>query len=197
MDKLIIDKCQSVLADNGLIVFQSDTVLGIMARISKDAIRKVNRFKNRRMGKNYSLICSDLSHLKSLVSISNKQLDIIAKNVPGLFTFIIRPKEVFSKELRLIISSEGNLGFRVPTSKLMLKIAADSEFPVLATSANLSGQASVYTLEDLETQVGENIKEIDLVIQSSTKLKIVASTVVDLAGPVVKILRKGSGKLKL
>lgn len=180
-----------------MVILESDTVLGIMARISQEAIRKVDFFKNREIGKNYSLICSDLNRLKSLVHINNKQLNVITKNVPGLFTFIVQPGGVFCKELELIISSEGKLGFRIPISRLMLEIAAECKFPVFATSANLSGQPSVYTLEKLKAQVGKKLKEVNLIIQPYAKSRIAASTVVDLSGRVPKILREGSGKLEL
>lgn len=183
------------LSGNGLVVFPSDTVLGMMTRVSKEGVAKVNKFKKRATNKNYSLIFSSLVQLNQCLIISARNLEIIKKNTPGLFTFVVKPEKILNHEIKLLLSKEGKLGFRIPTSDLMLEIAKKCPFPILATSANLSGQPSVYSLEELRTQAGDSINNIDLIITSDTNPTNKASTVVDLSKSTPEILRKGSGHL--
>jgi L-threonylcarbamoyladenylate synthase len=189
-----------VLSLNGLVVFPSDTVLGIFAKVSKEGIDKVDKFKNRPKDKNYSLISSDLQNLKKLIDLPPKNFEIIGKNVPGLFTFVVKPTKLHSTDIEILLSSEGKLGFRIPTSNLMLEVARRCPFPVLATSANLSSQPSVHSFSDLEDQFRSgnllnHLNLIDLLLDLDSPYNLQSSTVVDLTTNPPTILRKGSGKL--
>lgn len=197
---IVYEKIINVLSNDGLVVFPSDTVLGVFAKISTGAISKLDKFKNRPNNKNYSLIVSDLTQLHQKVELSAKNIDVIKKNVPGFFTFVVKPKKIIDQKLNLILSPEHKLGFRIPTSNLMLEVASRSSFSILATSANLSGQPSVYSWNNLEDQFTSNdlldhLNLLDLVINFDIPGKCLSSTVVDLTTTPPAILREGSGKL--
>lgn len=192
-----LQEVAEVLGVDGLVVFPSDTVLGLMAKIGTKTIGKVDSFKLRTNEKNYSLICSDIIQLKQYVRLENQVLDQIKTNLEGLFTFVVEPKEVLRPEISLILSGTGKLGFRIPKSQFMRRLAKLCPYPLLATSANISGQPSVYTLDELREQ-NAKINHIDLIVQSKLAnfKKNPASTVVDLSNNS-EILRQGNSTIKI
>ncbi len=193
--KKVIEQASVILGRDGLVVLPSDTVLGLLAKVSKAGIAKLDKFKKRRSGKNYSLIFSDTDHLQEYLDISEDNMKIVTKNSPGLFTFVVKPIKIINKDIDLILGSDHQVGFRIPTSELMRKLAIKCNFPIVATSANLSGKPSVYNHIELIDQVWDKINDIDLIIESDTSAHRQASTVIDLTGPSPTILREGSGKL--
>ena len=191
----LIAKIQQGLRNNNLVVFPSDTVLGLFSRASKKALGRLNKFKNRTSEKNYSLIGSNIKNIERFISIDENNLGVIKKNTPGYFTFVIKPDSIKNDDILNILSSDRTLGFRIPKSKLMRMIVNELDFPIIATSANLSGLPAIYNLSELKQQVGEKINNIGLIVEFTKTTKIASSTVVDLTKNPPQILREGSGKL--
>jgi tRNA A37 threonylcarbamoyladenosine synthetase subunit TsaC/SUA5/YrdC len=60
--------------------------------------------------------------------------------------------------------------------------------PIVGTSANLSGQPSALTADEVHSQFGD---KLDLVIDSG-RCRARESTIVDVTGEVPKLLREGA-----
>jgi tRNA threonylcarbamoyl adenosine modification protein (Sua5/YciO/YrdC/YwlC family) len=190
ISKETIEQIQSVIQAGGLVVFPSDTVLGVMAKLDEDSIRKVDELKKRTAGKSYAVIFDTLESVLKLMKLPKDQQKVLRDNTPGLFTFVLRPEAIYNDDLKLALSKEGTIGIRVPESGLMRLIASKCLY--FATSANLSGMPPVYTVSELEGQL--DISKIDLIVEAKSSDRNLASTVVDLTGSEPKILRQGSGE---
>ena len=81
------------------------------------------------------------------------------------------------------------IGFRMPDNKVAFLLIKRAGVPVVAPSANISGNKPPVSAKEVLRDLGG---EIDIVIDGG-KTKIgVESTVVDMTGRIPKILREGA-----
>ncbi len=185
----VINNTITILKSNGLVVFPSDTVYGLLCDAANEqAVKKLIDFKNRPPGKAISVFC-DFKLINKLVKINKQQQKIIKEILPGPFTIILPSKHQVNK---LLESEKGTLGIRIPMDQLINRLIQEFGKPVTATSANLAGRPANYSIKTLLKELTNKQKElIDLVVDAGTLARNKPSTVVDLSQSDVKILRQG------
>jgi len=186
---LIINQTIKILNLNGLVVFPSDTVYGLLCdATNKTAVKKLIAFKNRPPGKAISVFCN-FELIDELVKINKQQKKIVKEILPGPFTVILPSKHKVDK---LLESEKRSLGIRIPMYRYIEILVNKFKKPITATSANLAGRSAHYSVNTLLDKTSEKQKKlIDLVVDSGTLPKNKPSTVVDLTEYNVKILRQG------
>lgn len=168
----------------------SDTVYGAVVDATNEvAVKKLIAFKNRPWGKPISVFVSDREMIRSLVVTSEKQEQMLDQLLPGPYTIVLPSKHKTSK---LLESERGSLGVRLPSYPFVTELAKLYGKPLTATSANLSGRSPHYSIESLLNQFPESKKElIDLIVDAGKLPHNKPSTIIDLTGDEVKMLRKG------
>jgi len=186
----IIDQVVTVLNRGGLVVFPSDTVYGLLVYANNEAaVKKLISFKNRSPGKAISVFVTDLPMLKKLVLTTDKQLKTVKELTPGPFTVVLDSKHRTSQ---LLESEKGALGVRIPDNVFINKLTKKFGRPITATSANLSGRSPHYSIDSLFKGLTKKKKAlIDLTIDAGKLPRNKPSTVIDLTGEKIKILRQG------
>ncbi len=185
----VINNTITILKSNGLVVFPSDTVYGLLCdATSEKAVQKLIAFKNRPPGKAISVFCNfDL--VNQLVIINNQQSTILKQILPGPFTIILASKHKVNK---LLESEKGTLGIRIPMYRYIETLVNQFKKPITATSANIAGRPAHYSINTLLNEIPDKKKDlIDLIIDAGTLARNKPSTVVDLIQSDVKILRQG------
>jgi len=174
-----IKKTASVLKKGGLVAFPTETVYGLGANLlDKRAIKKVYEIKERPRNKPLTIHVADTTIVEKMVGrIPLKAERLIDKYWPGPLTIIL--KDMSGKKI----------GFRMPDNKIASLLIKKAGVPVVAPSANISGNqpptSAKEVLRDLDGK-------IDIVIDGG-KTKIgIESTVVDMTGRRPKILREGA-----
>ena len=102
---------------------------------------------------------------------------------PGPLTVLIPKKPTLPKS----VSATETVGVRIPdheVARALLRAAG----PMAVTSANISGQASPSTAEEVFSQLNGRI---ELIIDGGKTPGGVPSTLVDCSGGTIKILREG------
>ncbi|MFA6017278.1 MAG: L-threonylcarbamoyladenylate synthase [Patescibacteria group bacterium] len=185
----VINNTISVLRSNGLVVFPSDTVYGLLCDATNErAVKKLILFKERPAGKPISVF-SNFSLINELTTISNQQSKTLKQILPGPFTIILPSKHKVNK---LLESETGTLGIRVPMYRYIELLVGQFKKPITATSANLAGRSPYYSIKSLLNGLTEKQKKlIDLVIDAGDLPRNKPSTVVDLTQSDVKVLRQG------
>ncbi len=185
----VINNTISVLKANGLVIFPTDTVYGLLCDATREiAVRKLLAFKNRPAGKPISVF-SNLKLVGSLINISENQKNLIQEMIPGPFTFIFPSKHKVNK---LLESESGTLGIRIPMYRYIEVLVNQFKKPITATSANLAGSSPHYSIKSLLNELSEKqSQQIDLIIDAGDLPRNKPSTVVDLSQSDVKILRQG------
>ena len=150
---------------------------------------KIYEIKKRPRNKPVSVIVKDSSQIYDLAIINKLQEKYIAKYLPGQVTLIFlsldQDKFPFS-----------SIGIRIPNYKITQLISQSFNSPYITTSANISNYPPAYEVGDFINQLsGENSKP-DLILDAGKLPLKNLSTVVDLTGNKIKILRQGAIKVK-
>ena len=189
-DLKLITEC---LNDGGLIVYPTDTVYALGCDIhSRSGIERVARIKNIKAEKaDFSFVFYDLSH----ISEYTKQFDtstfkLLKRNLPGPFTFIL---EANSSIPKLFKSKKRTLGIRIPNNEICRTIVNHFGRPIISTSIHDEDEVLEYTT-DPELIYEKYQDQVDLVIDGGYGNNE-ASTVVDLTGNEIEIIREGIGEL--
>lgn len=185
MDKSDISKAISALKNGQVIVYPTDTLYGLGADIYNDiAVRKVFEIKKRPFNDPLSIAVSNFIELEKIAFINDKTKILINKFLPGKLTLILKKKDVVSD---LITAGLDKVAVRIPDNKIALELL--SEFgPLTATSANVHGLKTPGIINDISMQFKDNIA----VYLDNGKVEDQASTIVDITGEKVRIVRQGA-----
>lgn len=193
----ISNSFKSFLDANRIVLINTDTVPGIITKLSdKDSIDEIYKIKGRSKKSPCAIFVSDLEMAKKFCEIDEKNLDLMNNCLPGYFTFILKIKNEILKTIsKNVISYSDNIykiGIRIPKSEAILEIIRDLDEPLVATSANISGEKTPKNIEEVDIRIRKKIAYFDLV---STNPKGLSSTIIDLTKTQPEIIRNGSGVL--
>ncbi|MDX9704590.1 MAG: L-threonylcarbamoyladenylate synthase [Weeksellaceae bacterium] len=187
-----IEQIVEVLKNGGLIIYPSDTVYGLGCDITHPkAMEKLCRIKGIKPEKaQFSFVCNDLSHLAYYTrQISNSHFKLLKRALPGPFTFVLEA----SNNLPHTYKNRKTVGIRVPDHLIPRMIVEKLGNPIASTSIYDEDEIIEYTT-DPELIAERFDKLVDLVIDSGIGDNK-ASSVIDLSGEEVVILREGKGDI--
>jgi L-threonylcarbamoyladenylate synthase len=185
-----IKAAEEIIKAGGMVLFPSDTVyiLAVDPRNPK-AVEKLLGFKNRWAGKAISVAVADLEMANEYVVLEEKAKNICQKLLPGPFTIVMGGRHKIAKGIE---AENGTLGIRIPDNPYIAQLVERLGFPVTATSANLSGRAPHYSVTSFWRNLSKKKQgEIDLIIDAGKLPKNKPSTVIDISGGDIEILRRG------
>ncbi len=178
-------KAVEILRHGGLVAFPTDTVYGVGSlAFNPLSILAIFAAKDRPLDKAVPVligVVDDLSRVAFDVPAAAAKL--ASRFWPGPLTLVF-PKH---PSLPDVISANSTVGVRIPdhaAARKLLRLAG----PMAVTSANLSGQPSPSTAEEVQAQLGGRIA---LILDGGRTPGGVPSTVVDCVGPDPQILREG------
>lgn len=175
------------LREGKLVVFPTDTVYGIGGDATDPkVIEAIYRAKERERGKPLAVVMSGMEMIMEWCEVSNEGFRAMMENFPGPYTFIVKLKK--GKELA---GQKEKIGIRIPNHFFLRKLVLDFKKPIIATSANLSGNKDPVRIEEVESKL---IKAAAVAIDCGETQHKKSSTIVDLVER--KILRKGAGEFK-
>lgn len=177
-----------ILNMGGIIIFPTDTAFGIGCRIDKkDAVKKLFEIRKRPQDQATPVLVSDKKMAKDYLFTIDKKVekDLMDKYWPGALTIILPAKKDLVPDL--VRGGGNNLGVRVPANDTILEIIKQVGVPILGPSANLSGEQTPYSIEDLNTNL---TRYVDFIVNGECVFKK-ASTVIDCSKNPWQILRQG------
>lgn len=190
-----IDQAITILKTGGLVIFPCETVYGVAVDSANvDAVKKLNTYKERPLGKPYAIMCSNQKMAEGYVELNSTAKHLYKTFLPGPVTIISRGR---GKVARGIESETGTLGVRIPDYNFMLNLIEKFGRPIVATSANASYQRRPYKLSDILDNLSSKQKGlIDLMVDAGELPHNEPSTVIDTTLDDPMILRQGEIKLK-
>ncbi len=190
ISSIVINRAAEIIKKGGLVVFPSDTVYILAVDpTNKIAVKKLLAFKNRWTGKAISIAVADKKMALDYVKLSKNEEKLYANLLPGPFTIVSKGR---GKVALGIEAENGTLGIRIPDNKYIKKLVETLQGPVTATSANLAGRKSNYSVKSFLNQLSLVKKEmIDLVVDGGKLPKNKPSTVIEAGGGEIKVLRRG------
>ena len=189
----VVEKAVEVLGRGGIVIYPTETLYGVgVDATNPKAVKKLSEYKNRPLGKPYSIAVSDIKMAEEYVDLNETARNLYRGFLPGPLTIISKGKHKVSPGIE---SEHGTLGIRIPDYKLVTDIVKKLSKPITSTSANASYKKRPYKISDILKNLSQKQKDlIDLIIDAGTLPKNDPSTVVDttLDDPVT--LRQGEIK---
>jgi len=186
--KGVLKKTIETLNNGGIVAFPTETFYGLGVRFDKEeSLKKLYELKKRPEEKPMPLIIGDRTLLPIIAESVNKAAEsLMDKFWPGPLTMILKAKEGLSSYLT---AGTGKVAVRIPGDSFALHLAQEAGFPITATSANISGMPPA---EDAETVMEYFGNKINIIIDGGKTQGGLPSTIVDIAGGDVKMLREGA-----
>ncbi len=173
-----------VIRNHGVAAFPTETVYGVGVKFgSKEALNKLMEAKNRDYSKAITLMVAHQNDIEKYAYVSDDARKIIKAFMPGMITLVFKKKESVDS---MMTNGKETIGIRIPDHKYVLSLLK-SVGPMLVTSANLSNHPNTTCTNEVLEQLDGRI---DIVVDGKTSDNI-ASTVVDVSGTDLKILREG------
>ena len=105
---------------------------------------------------------------------------------PGKLTIILKKKQNLFNYLTCGFDT---IGIRIPNDRQLLEVLKKVDFPLAETSCNLSGEKEYCNANEIREKLGNTV---DLIIDGGEINKNIPSTVIEIVGDEIKVIRQGA-----
>ncbi len=180
-----IERAVSILRGDGVLAYPTDTVYGLGCDIkSKKAVERVYRIKRMKPDQPLAFICPDLGDLAKYAIVDDRTYRLMRRLTPGPYCFIL---EATREVPRILQMKRKTVGIRVPHDEVALALVRALGNPIVSTTASKDGEP----LAD-PGEIDDEFSGLDLVLDGGYG-GLVSSTVLDLTGRDIVIVREGAG----
>lgn len=183
-----IDAAIKALKEGGVILYPTDTVWGLGCDATNEkAVEKIYKIKKRVDSKSLIILVSDMDMVcryikivpeiaEQLTEVSDTPLTIIYPGAIGLASNVI--------------ASDGTIGMRIPNHEFCEQLLKKFHRPIVSTSANISGEPTPLTFQEIDDKISESVDFIaDVIFEEGSTGK--PSSIIKLGtGGEVEIIRK-------
>jgi L-threonylcarbamoyladenylate synthase len=183
-----IDEAVAALAAGRLVAFPTETVYGLGADSTSDgAVARVYEAKGRPVFNPLIAHVPDLEAAERLVQLTDSARRLARAFWPGPLTLVL-PRAPDCRVSLLASAGLDTLAVRIPDHPLALSLLRAVGRPLVAPSANPSGQLSPTTAQHVREALGDKVA---LVLDGGPCRVGIESTVIDLSGRRPALLRPG------
>jgi L-threonylcarbamoyladenylate synthase len=186
-DEIGLNAAALLLCSGRQVVIPTETVYGLAANaLDFDAVEEIFAIKGRPATNPLIVHVHSISQAESLGDF-NKRATLLADAFwPGPLTIVIEALDVIPTN---VTAGGTTVGLRMPNHLLTLQLIETCGLPIAAPSANRSEGISPTTVDDVIRSLGE---EAPPILDGGPCTVGIESTVVDVTGDVVRILRPGA-----
>lgn len=183
-----IKRVVEVLEKGGVIAYPTDTVYGLGCDLmNKQAIESLYQIKGMQRDKNLAFICPDLADISKYAIVENATYRVLRRFLPGPYCFILQATRDVPKMVQM---NKKTVGIRVPANAVVQAIVRELGRPIISTTAARPGEQPMVD----PWEIKETFSGLELVVDAGD-CGIVPSTVVDLSGGEIVIVREGAGPI--
>lgn len=184
-----LKQAAQILQAGGLGAIPTDSSYALVCRLDdKSAVDQLRRVRGVDEKHHLTLLCRDLSELANFARVDNRQYRLLKMATPGPFTFILEATKEVPR--RVSHPSRRTIGLRVPDHKVSQDLLALMGEPLLATTLIPPGETEA--LNDA-SEISERFDRQLQVIVDAGACPLQPTTVVDLSGDEVLLIRRGRG----
>ena len=181
---------KEALNNHQVIAFPTETVFGLGVFYDDErAYELLNQVKRRREDKPYTLMLYDLEEIDKYAFVEKDVLNALKNFMPGPVTLLLRCKECVPA---YVTHNTGVIGVRIPSNKEALDLLRYLEKPLLVPSANRADQKPAMN----DKEVKEIFSDEVAVIVPGQSVGGLPSTIIDLTGNEIKLVRQGPVSLE-
>ena len=186
----LIKQVIDVLDRGGILAYPTDSGYALGCALgNKSAMERIIRIRQLKKHHHFTLMLKDLSHVGEYAKLNNSGFRLMKKILPGPYTFILEGAKDIPN--RLLNGNRKTIGIRVSSNAIVQSILEDIVEPIMSVSLIIKGY-EFYNCNDVKAVLNGSI---DLVIDAG-HCPPEPTTVIDISGDEVLILREGSGSLE-
>jgi L-threonylcarbamoyladenylate synthase len=170
-----------------VIAFPTETLYGLGAdALNPAAVEKAFQLKGRDATNPIPVLIADRAMLLNMVSeVPPLAEKLIARFWPGPLTIVLPARRDLPRPL---VNAAGGIGVRVSSQPIAAELVRAFGHPLTATSANPSGKPPARTTQEAREYFSG---QIDIFIDGGKLTSQTGSTVVEISGDLLKIIREG------
>jgi L-threonylcarbamoyladenylate synthase len=187
-DPRLVEEAARVLRSGGLVGLPTETVYGLAARaLDEQAVGRVFEAKGRPLHHPLIAHVEGEEQARTLAANWPERASRLARAFwPGPLTLVVdRASHVPAR----VAGGGTSIAVRAPSHPVARAVIAELDEPVAAPSANRYGRLSPTLAAHVVKQLGD---AVDLVLDAGPCQAGIESTVVDVRGPVPRVLRPGA-----
>jgi L-threonylcarbamoyladenylate synthase len=183
----VIAEAVDILKTGGIVVYPTRCLYGLGAdALNSEAVNRVFSIKQRPLDKPLLILVPGRDSIDSLVKwVPLPAVKIMDRFWPGKVTIIFDAAKSLPENLH---AGKNKIGIRLPGHPLAKKLVESFGKPITGTSANLSGSSAASRINELSPLL---FNKIDLILDAGSLQGGTGSTVVDVTGESVDVLREG------
>ncbi len=169
----------------------TETAYGLLADATNNqAVKKVFVLKGRRTQKTSALLVANIKMAKKYASFSASALKLAQRYWPGPLTLVLPAKSGLSP---LVVKNK-YVGLRAPGHNWLLKLLAELNKPLTATSANLAGKKNLYSADLVKKSLAR--RGLEVLVNGGSLPRRPVSTIVKVVNNRLILLRVGAIKIE-
>lgn len=174
-----------LLMEGAIVAFPTDTVYGLAVIYDdEEALKELKKAKVRPDTKPIPTMVGSIEQLEQIAVVTPIAKKLADAFMPGAITLIMKKKDTVAK---YVTNGFDTIGIRMPDDPFIINLLKKCGKPLLVTSANISGEETGTSDQQVLDQLDGAIDAIVLGEAAGKQ----ASTIVDVSGNEVKILRQG------
>lgn len=215
IDDRVLKRSADLLQRGGLVGLPTDTSWVIACSLNaKGGIKRLRQLSAERDERHFTLLCADISQIGDYCSMDNSRFRLIKRLTPGPYVFILR--SLLGTEKALDIRRR-EVGVRIPDHPVPLALVKTLGSPLYSITAKKTmirgKEEGTFFLEE-EQKEAENLNQLppipeeilfeggweledidglDLVLDPGEERPRIFSTILDLGGDEVTLVRGGAG----
>jgi tRNA threonylcarbamoyl adenosine modification protein (Sua5/YciO/YrdC/YwlC family) len=221
IDDRVLTRAVRFLNEGRLLALPTDTSWSLACSLkSREGLKKLKSLSGERDERHFTLLCSDISQFGDLCSLDNTRFRLIKRLSPGPYVFIL--KTLLGTEKALDIRRK-EAGVRIPNHPVPLRLIENLGYPLYSITAKRSMAVKRNMAAGRERAAGnehapkipggekselppipeedlfeggwelEDIEGVDLILDSGEERERIFSTILDISGDEVRLLRQGAG----
>jgi L-threonylcarbamoyladenylate synthase len=153
-----LERAVRALEQGELVVFPTDTLLGLAARAADPtAVARLVRAKARPGTQALSAAVSSVEEIEPLGLLSRPGREFARRRLPGPYTLLLRPTSEARRRLAAPIAGGATIGLRVPDHPVARELARRVG-PIVATSANRHGDRPARSVAEARKSFGPEVR---------------------------------------
>ncbi len=197
IDSAKVEETAQLVDAGGLAAFPTETVYGIACRVETTSLAKLDSIKGRETDKYYTLHIGRKDDVEKYVpAIGLRAQKLVRNGWPGPLTIVFelaerdieKQRKSLKKEIFECLYKDNSIGIRCPDNAIAAMLLQKTKYPVVAPSANITGQPPAIDAEQVLAQFSG---QIDLLLDAGPCKYKKSSTVVKIGKKGLRILRAG------
>ncbi len=190
VNKNHVNKALAVLRQGGVVVYPTETAYGLGTDATNlHNVARLASIKKRGANAPFSIIVSSLAMAEQYCQFSTTAKRIVGEHWPGPLTIIASTKSTNGLSEHCV--RHGTVALRISSHPVANMLVRRLGRPLIATSANISGQPTCYSINTVRRQFGRQLLQPDYFLDDGVLPRRKPSTIVSISGGRVKVVRQG------